>query len=94
MLRAFPTRIMTYWSGSLTLKAQIKEIEDFVNSSPNYHLKKLFCIYYINDVESGEDKPTWEDVAKEIGNGFTSKKIRSTTWTVYKKLQLISKKCY
>jgi hypothetical protein len=57
------------------LKAQIKEIEDFVNSIPNYHLKKAVCIYYINDVESGEDKPTWEDVAEEIGNGFTSKKL-------------------
>ena len=54
------------------LKAQIKEIEDFVNSIPNYHLKKAVCIYYINDVESGEDKPTWEDVAEEIGNGSVS----------------------
>ena len=58
------------------LKAQIKEIEDFVNSIPNYHLKKAVCIYYINDVESGEDKPTWEDVADKFYDGSTGDSVK------------------
>lgn len=76
------------------LKAQIKEIEDFVNSIPNYHLKKAVCIYYINDVESGEDKPTWEDVAEEIGNGFTSKKLEVQLGRHIKSYNSFQKKCY
>lgn len=76
------------------LKAQIKEIEDFVNSIPNYHLKKAVCIYYINDVESGEDKPTWEDVAEEIGNGFTSKKLEVQLGRYIKSYNSFQKKCY
>lgn len=76
------------------LKAQIKEIEDFVNSIPNYHLKKAVCIYYINDVESGEDKPTWEDVAEENGNGFTSKKLEVQLGRYIKSYNSFQKKCY
>lgn len=76
------------------LKAQIKEIEDFVNSIPNYHLKKAVCIYYINDVESGEDKPTWEDAAEEIGNGFTSKKLEVQLGRYIKSYNSFQKKCY
>lgn len=76
------------------LKAQIKEIEDFVNSIPNYHLKKAVCVYYINDVESGEDKPTWEDVAEEIGNGFTSKKLEVQLGRYIKSYNSFQKKCY
>ena len=76
------------------LKAQIKEIEDFVNSIPNYHLKKAVCIYYINDVESGEDKPTWEDVAEEIGNGFNSKKLEVQLGRYIKSYNSFQKKCY
>ena len=76
------------------LKAQIKEIEDFVNSIPNYHLKKAVCIYYINDVESGEDKPTWGDVAEEIGNGFTSKKLEVQLGRYIKSYNSFQKKCY
>lgn len=76
------------------LKAQIKEIEDFVNSIPNYHLKKAVCIYYINDVESGEDKPIWEDVAEEIGNGFTSKKLEVQLGRYIKSYNSFQKKCY
>ena len=58
------------------LLAQIKEIEDFVKSIPDYNLKKAVMIYYINDIEDGEDKPTWEDVADEIGNGYNGDSIR------------------
>lgn len=76
------------------LKVQIKEIENFVNSIPNYHLKKAVCIYYINDVESGEDKPTWEDVAEEIGNGFTSKKLEVQLGRYIKSYNSFQKKCY
>lgn len=58
------------------LKAQIKEIEDFVNSIHNYRIKKAIQIYYINDIESGEDKPTWEDVADKFYDGSTGDSVK------------------
>lgn len=58
------------------LKAQIKEIEDFVNSIHNYRMKKAIQIYYIDDIESGEDKPTWEDVADKMDGGQSSEAIK------------------
>lgn len=76
------------------LKAQIKEIEDFVNGIHNYRIKKAIQIYYIDDIESGEDKPTWEDVAEEIGNGFTSKKLEVQLGRYIKSYNSFQKKCY
>lgn len=58
------------------LKAQIKEIEDFVNSIHNYRIKKAIQIYYIDDIESGEDKPTWEDVADKFNDGSTGDSVK------------------
>ena len=58
------------------LTAQIKEIEDFVNSIHNYRIKKAIQIYYIDDIESGEDKPTWEDVADKMDGGQSSEAIK------------------
>lgn len=58
------------------IKAQIKEIEDFLNSIHNYRIKKAIQIYYIDDIESGEDKPTWEDVADKMGGGQSSEAIK------------------
>lgn len=58
------------------LKSQIKEIEDFVNSIHNYRIKKAIQIYYIDDIESGEDKPTWEDVADKFNDGSTGDSIK------------------
>lgn len=76
------------------VESQIKEIEDFVNSIPDYYLKKAANIYYINEIEPGEDKPTWEDVADEIGNGFTSKNIETQLGRYIKKYNSFQKKCY
>lgn len=58
------------------LTAQIKEIEDFLNSIHNYRIKKAIQIYYIDDIESGEDKPTWEDVAGKMDGGQSSEAIK------------------
>ena len=58
------------------LTAQIKEIEDFLNSIHNYRIKKAIQIYYIDDIESGEDKPTWEDVADKMDGGQSSEAIK------------------
>ncbi|MGN0614205.1 MAG: hypothetical protein ACI4JB_09955 [Porcipelethomonas sp.] len=46
-----------------SLKAEINEIEDFVDRIPNYKIRKAVRIYYLDEIEQGEDKPTWEDVA-------------------------------
>lgn len=56
--------------------AQIKEIEDFVNSIHNYRIKKAIQIYYIDEIEEGEDKPTWEDVADKFNDGSTGDSIK------------------
>lgn len=58
------------------LKAQIKEIEDFVNGIHNYRIKKAIQIYYIDDIESGEDKPTWEDVADKFNDDSTGDSVK------------------
>lgn len=58
------------------LTAQIKEIEDFVNGIHNYRIKKAIQIYYIDDIESGEDKPTWEDVADKFYDGSTGDSVK------------------
>ena len=58
------------------LKAQIKEIEDFVNGIHNYRIKKAIQIYYIDDIEAGEDKPTWEDVADKFYDGSTGDSVK------------------
>ena len=60
------------------IKAKIKEVDDFVKSIPDYNLKKAVMIYYINDIEDGEDKPTWEDVADEIKNGYNGESIKQS----------------
>lgn len=60
------------------LKAQIREVDDFVKSIPDYNLKKAVMIYYINEIEDGEDKPTWEDVADEIKNGYNGESIKQS----------------
>lgn len=56
--------------------AQIKEIEDFVNGIHNYRIKKAIQIYYIDEIEEGEDKPTWEDVADKFNDGSTGDSIK------------------
>lgn len=67
------------------VKSQIKEIEEFVNKIHNYRIKKAIQIYYIDDIESGEDKPTWEDVADEIGGGQSSEAIKKAVTRYLKK---------
>lgn len=67
------------------VKSQIKEIEKFVNKIHNYRIKKAIQIYYIDDIESGEDKPTWEDVADEIGGGQSSEAIKKAVTRYLKK---------
>lgn len=60
------------------VKSQIKEIEEFVNKIHNYKIKKAIQIYYIDDIESGEDKPTWEKIADEFNDGSTGDSIKQS----------------
>ena len=59
-------------------KKQRDSIDQFVESISDYKLKKAVKLYYINPIEDGEDKPTWEMVVDEIGQGATSESIRQT----------------
>ena len=47
-----------------------------MNGIHNYRIKKAIQIYYIDDIESGEDKPTWEDVADKMDGGQSSEAIK------------------
>lgn len=58
------------------LKAQIKEVERFVNAIPFRNVRKAITIYYIDEIEEGEDKPTWEDVTNELKSGQSSDAIK------------------
>lgn len=71
-------------SGTISLLSRLSvlersraDIEEFAKHVPNYTLKKAIDIYYIKEIESGEDKPTWESVADEIGNGITASKLKT-----------------
>ncbi len=66
------------------LKAQIKEIEGFVRGIDNYNLKKAVTLYYIKEIEEGEDKPTWEMVVDKIP-GETSDSLKSKLRRILKK---------
>ena len=54
------------------LKKKRNEIKKFVNGIKDYITRKAVRLYYIEPIEDGEDKPTWETVADKIGNGVTS----------------------
>lgn len=58
------------------LKRKKQEIEDFVEGIPLYMVRKAIKLYYITPIEEGEDKPTWETVADEIGQGVTSQSVK------------------
>lgn len=67
------------------LKERKKQIENFVNGIPDYNIRKAVRLYYIEPIEDGEDKPTWEDVVDKVGNGLTSNAIKSWTKRFCKK---------
>lgn len=66
-------------------KKQRDKIDQFVESITDYKLKKSVKIYYINPIENGEDKPTWEMVADEIGQGVTSYSLKAGLKRILKK---------
>lgn len=69
---------VSYQSKLAELKERKKQIENFVNGIPDYQIRKAVRLYYIESIEDGEDKPTWEDVADEVGNGVTSEALKQT----------------
>lgn len=58
------------------LKKKREKVEKFVDGIPDYQIRKAVRLYYIEPIEDGEDKPTWEDVADEVGNGVTSDSLK------------------
>lgn len=67
------------------LKKKREKVEQFVDGISDYQIRKAVRLYYIEPIEDGEDKPTWEDVADEVGNGLTSNAIKSWTKRFCKK---------
>ncbi|MBE6846176.1 MAG: hypothetical protein E7508_10880 [Ruminococcus sp.] len=58
------------------LKAQIKEIEDFVNGIPFYKVRKAVRLYYIEPIDESGNKYTWERIADILNDGSTGDSVR------------------
>lgn len=59
-----------------TLKAQIEEIEDFVNTIPFYKVRKAVKLYYLAPVDESGNKYTWERIADILNDGTTENAIK------------------
>lgn len=59
-----------------TLKAQIKEIEDFVNTIPFYKVRKAVKLYYLDPVDESGNKPKWNTIADKFNDGSTGDSVR------------------
>lgn len=67
------------------LRAQQRACEEWVKHIPAYRTRKAIELYYINPIESGDDKPTWESVADKIGNGETSYSLKKAVGRYFQK---------
>ena len=68
------------------LKAQIKEIEDFVNTIPFYKVRKAVRLYYLEPVDESGNKYTWEKIADILNDGSTGESIRKKVERIIKKI--------
>lgn len=66
------------------LKKKREKVEQFVDGIPDYQIRKAVRLYYIEPIEDGEDKSTWEDVADEVGNGVTSNSLKTALKKILK----------
>ena len=56
------------------LKSQKQEIEDFVASIADDRVRRIVDIYFLSPAYG--EKPTWEDVAKQMDDGSTGDACR------------------
>ncbi len=68
------------------LKAQIKEIEDFVNTIPFYKVRKAVKLYYLAPIDESGNKYTWERIADILNDGSSGEAIRKKAERIIKKL--------
>lgn len=67
------------------LKAQIKEIEDFVDGISDYKVRKAVEMYYINPVDESGEKIKWEKIADYFNDGSTGESWRKKTDRYFEK---------
>ncbi len=68
------------------LKAQIREIEDFVNGIEDYKLKKAVKMYYLDPIDESGDKYTWEKIADILNDGSTGESLRKKSERILEKM--------
>ena len=61
------------------LKAQIKEIEDFVNGIKDFKIRKAIKMYYIEPIDESGEKIKWERIADFFNDGTTGESWRKKT---------------
>lgn len=69
----------------LELKAQIREIEDFVKSIKDYKTRKAVEMYYIDPVDESGEKIKWEKIADYFNDGSTGESWRKKTDRYFEK---------
>lgn len=67
------------------LKAQIKEIDDFVNGIEDHKIRRAIRIYYMEPLDESCEKPTWESIANKFYDGSTGDSIRISVQRYLKK---------
>lgn len=67
------------------LKAQIKEIENFVNGIKDFKIRKAIKMYYIEPIDESGEKIKWESIANKFYDGSTGDSIRISVQRYLKK---------
>lgn len=58
------------------LKAQIKEVERFVDAIPFYKVRKAVKMYYLEPVDESGNKANWNAIAGSFNDGTTEYSIK------------------
>ena len=67
------------------LKERQRAVNLWVERIPTHNIRKAVKTYYLEPIEIGESKPTWESVADEVGNGVTSASLKMALRRLLKK---------
>lgn len=67
------------------IKAQIRAIEQFVDSIEDLRVKYAVRRYYIDSVDEDGNKATWETIADKLNDGSTGDSIKKTVSRYLKK---------
>lgn len=68
------------------LKSKIVEIENFVNTIPDYKIRKSVKLYYLEPIDETGNKYTWERIADILNDGSSGLSIKVKVHRFFKKM--------